>query len=53
VEQNNVVAANAGMSLFAGNQSAGIVESVERAMAALESGKALASFKKLMSTQQS
>lgn len=51
-EQNMVVAANAGMSLFAGNQSLGIENSVSMAMEALKSGKALASFKNLMSTHQ-
>jgi anthranilate phosphoribosyltransferase len=52
IEQNMVVAANAGMSLFAGNQSLGIIPSIEMAMEALKSGKALTSFKNLMSTQQ-
>jgi anthranilate phosphoribosyltransferase len=49
--QNAVVAANAGMSLFAGNQKQGIMASVELAMETLKSGKALASFKKLMAVQ--
>jgi anthranilate phosphoribosyltransferase len=49
--QDAVVAANAGMSLFAGNQKHGIVASVQLAMETLKSGKALASFKKLMAVQ--
>ena len=51
VSQNAVVAANAGMSLFAGNQKQGMVASVELAMETLKSGKALASFKKLIDAQ--
>jgi anthranilate phosphoribosyltransferase len=49
--QNAVVAANAGMSLFASNQKEGIISSVETAMETLISGKALACFKKLMSVE--
>lgn len=49
--QNAVVAANAGMSLFVGNQERGIVPAVEIAMETLKSGKALACFKKLLAVQ--
>lgn len=49
--QNAVVAANAGMSLFAGNQKQGIIASVQLAIGTLKSGRALACFKKLMSVQ--
>jgi anthranilate phosphoribosyltransferase len=50
-EQNRVVAANAGLSLFAGNQAQGIEGSVSKAREALQSGKALDCFKKLMAVQ--
>ena len=46
--QNAAVIANAGMSLYAGNQEEGIQRAVERAREALESGKALDAFKKLL-----
>jgi len=46
--QNAAVIANAGMSLYAGHQEEGIQKAVERAREALESGKALVSFKKLL-----
>ncbi|MBT1711301.1 anthranilate phosphoribosyltransferase [Fulvivirgaceae bacterium PWU5] len=46
--QNAVVTANAGMALYAANQAAGLPAALERASEALKSGKALASFKKLV-----
>jgi anthranilate phosphoribosyltransferase len=42
------VIANAGMSLYAGHQEQGISRAMERAREALESGKALEAFKKLI-----
>ncbi len=49
--QNAVVAANAGMSLYAGDQTQKIIPAVEKAMDTLKAGKALACFKKLLSIQ--
>jgi anthranilate phosphoribosyltransferase len=46
--QNAAVVANAGMALYTGNQKDGIVPAVQKAKEALESGKALGAFKKLM-----
>jgi anthranilate phosphoribosyltransferase len=46
--QNAVVTANAGMALYAANQSAGLPAALARASEALKSGKALAAFKKLV-----
>jgi anthranilate phosphoribosyltransferase len=46
--QNAVVTANAGMALYAANQAAGLPAALARASEALKSGKALASFKKLV-----
>jgi anthranilate phosphoribosyltransferase len=46
--QNAVVTANAGMALYAANQSAGLSAALARASEALKSGKALAAFKKLV-----
>jgi len=46
--QNAAVIANAGMSLYAGNQEEGIQRAIERAREALDSGKALDAFKKLL-----
>ena len=46
--QNAAVVANAGMALYTGNQKDGIVAGVQKAKEALESGKALRAFKKLM-----
>jgi anthranilate phosphoribosyltransferase len=46
--QNAVVTANAGMALYAANQAAGLPAALDRASEALKSGKALASFKKLI-----
>ena len=46
--QNSAVIANAGMAIFAGHQSEGIKKAVDRAREALESGKALTAFKKLL-----
>ena len=48
VAQNAAVVANAGMALYTGNQKEGIVAGVQKAKEALESGKALRAFKKLM-----
>ena len=48
VAQNAAVVANAGMALYTGNQKDGIVAAVQKAKEALESGKALRAFKKLM-----
>jgi anthranilate phosphoribosyltransferase len=50
-EQNMVVSANAGLSLYVGNQALGIKASIDKANEALQSGKALACFKKLMAVQ--
>jgi anthranilate phosphoribosyltransferase len=46
--QKAAVIANAGMSLYAGSQQEGIQKAIERAKEALESGKALHAFKKLL-----
>ena len=46
--QNSAVIANAGMAIFAGHQSEGMQRAVARAREALESGKALQAFKKLL-----
>ncbi|HMG93131.1 MAG TPA: anthranilate phosphoribosyltransferase [Chryseolinea sp.] len=46
--QNAAVVANAGMALYAANQKEGILAAVQKAKDALESGKALIAFKKLM-----
>lgn len=46
--QKAAVIANAGMSLYAGHQQEGIQRAIDRAREALESGKALQSFKKLI-----
>jgi anthranilate phosphoribosyltransferase len=46
--QNSVVIANAGMALFCGHRKAGIEDAMARAKESLESGRALATFKKLM-----
>lgn len=50
--QNSAVIANAGMSLYCGHQKEGIPKAMERAKEALESGKALQSFKKLINEQK-
>jgi len=47
-QQNDAIIANAGMALFAANQKEGIAAAVQRAKEALQSGKALATFKKLL-----
>jgi anthranilate phosphoribosyltransferase len=47
-QQNDAIIANAGMALFAANQKEGIAAAVQRAKEALHSGKALATFKKLL-----
>jgi anthranilate phosphoribosyltransferase len=46
--QNAVVIANAGMALFCGDQKNGIQPALTKAREALESGKALIAFKKLL-----
>jgi anthranilate phosphoribosyltransferase len=46
--QNAAVIANAGMALFAGHQRDGLPTAFSRAKEALESGKALTAFKKLI-----
>jgi anthranilate phosphoribosyltransferase len=48
VAQNAAVIANAGMALYTTNQKDGIPVSVQKAKEALDSGKALRAFKKLM-----
>lgn len=47
--QNSVVAANAGMSLFAGHQQVPIKKHVQQALDVLKSGEAFKCFEKLMS----
>ena len=49
--QNNAVIANAAMALYAANQKDGIKPAVGKAREALGSGKALATFKKLIDSQ--
>jgi anthranilate phosphoribosyltransferase len=46
--QNAAVVANAGMALYASNQTEGVTSAVQRAKEALASGKALKAFRKLM-----
>lgn len=46
--QNAAVTANAGMALFAGHQQDGLASAMQRAREALESGKALQAFKRLL-----
>jgi anthranilate phosphoribosyltransferase len=46
--QNSVVIANAGMALYAGHQKEGTTSAIEKARESLTSGKALATFKKLL-----
>ncbi len=46
--QNSVVIANSGMALYAGHQKEGIKLAIEKARESLTSGKALATFKKLL-----
>ena len=46
--QNAVVAANAGMSLFAGHQGVTVTKHIERAMEVLKSGAGLTCFNKMM-----
>jgi len=48
VEQNSAVIANAGMAIYCGHQKEGLLSALARAKEALESGKALESFKKLL-----
>ena len=47
-EQNDVVTANAGLALYCADRSRGLGESIDMARESLISGKALASFKKLL-----
>lgn len=47
-QQNAAIIANAGMALFAGHQKEGLLKAIEKAKEALESGKALGAFKKLL-----
>lgn len=49
--QKNAVIANAAMGLYAADQKQGFLKAVDSAREALESGKALASFKKLLDNQ--
>lgn len=46
--QNSVVIANAGMAIYAGQQSKGILDSIEMAREALVSGRALSTFKRFL-----
>ncbi|MBK5280330.1 MAG: anthranilate phosphoribosyltransferase [Bacteroidia bacterium] len=46
--QNSVVIANAGMALYVGHQSEGMLAAMEKARVSLTSGKALSSFKKFL-----
>ena len=48
-QQNDVVVANAAMALYCADQAKGIADAVGRAREALRSGKALESFRKLIS----
>lgn len=47
-QQNAVVIANAGMALYCANQKSGLPNAIAEAKESLESGKALAAFKKLI-----
>jgi anthranilate phosphoribosyltransferase len=48
VEQNAAIIANAGMALFTGHQKEGLHAAMNKAKDALESGKALEAFKKML-----
>jgi anthranilate phosphoribosyltransferase len=50
--QNAAVTANAGLALYAGHQAEGLQQAISRAKEALESGKALQAFKKLIDGQK-
>ena len=50
-QQKNAVIANAAIGLYAANQKAGLTAAVSQAREALESGKALATFKTLLESQ--
>jgi anthranilate phosphoribosyltransferase len=50
--QNQAVIANAGIALYAANQKEGLASAVGKAREALVSGKALATFKKLIETEK-
>jgi anthranilate phosphoribosyltransferase len=45
------VIANAGLAIFTGHQEEGLAKALDRAREALESGKALKAFKKLIEGQ--
>lgn len=47
-QQNSAVIANAGMAIYCGHQQEGLPSALSKAREVLESGKALASFKKLL-----
>jgi anthranilate phosphoribosyltransferase len=51
VQQNSAIIANAGMALFTGHQKEGLQAAMTKAREALESGKALEAFKKLLNRQ--
>jgi anthranilate phosphoribosyltransferase len=48
VQQNSAIIANAGMALFTGHQKEGLHAAMNKAKDALESGKALEAFKKML-----
>ena len=50
-EQKHAVVANAAMGLYAANQKGGLLAAVAKARESLESGRALATFKKLIANQ--
>jgi anthranilate phosphoribosyltransferase len=50
--QNAAVTANAGLALYAGHQQEGLLKALSRAKEALESGKALQAFRKLIDGQK-
>ena len=50
-EQKHAVVANAAMGLYAANQKGGLLTAVDKARESLESGRALATFKKLIANQ--
>jgi anthranilate phosphoribosyltransferase len=50
--QNSAVTANAGLALYAGHQNEGLPKALSRAKEALESGKALEAFRKLIDGQK-
>jgi anthranilate phosphoribosyltransferase len=50
--QNDAVVANAAMALYAADRKSGLMQSVEKAREALNSGKALRAFKNLIGGQK-